>query len=65
MKKIVFFTLMSFLTLHLYSTNNTDIFLGKYDLNGNLSWGYNFGSSGMDDAYCIAIDNSGNILFST
>jgi len=37
-----------------------DAFLLKYDGLGSLLWSQQIGSSGMDDAYSVALDASGN-----
>lgn len=39
-----------------------DIFIAKYDTDGNLQWVTTAGGSGGDLAYGLALDNSGNIL---
>ena len=46
--------------LPLYGSN--DIFIGKYDTNGNLIWYNTWGSSTADRIICGGIDKSGNIL---
>jgi hypothetical protein len=37
-----------------------DAFMAKYDNNGNLEWNGQFGTSGHDHAYGVAVDLSGN-----
>jgi hypothetical protein len=37
-----------------------DVFLSKYDINGNYQWAKSFGGSGMDVAYDVEVDNSNN-----
>jgi len=38
-----------------------DIFVAKYDNNGNLAWVKSYGGYSRDDARAISIDNTGNI----
>ena len=38
-----------------------DIFLAKYDVNGNVLWAKNAGGMGGDMAYSVSVDVSGNI----
>ncbi|OFX17374.1 MAG: hypothetical protein A2033_15180 [Bacteroidetes bacterium GWA2_31_9] len=45
----------------LTSKGNSDIFISKFDNSGGLLWTKQIGGSYYDDAYSIAIDNSGNI----
>ena len=40
-----------------------DVFLTKFDASGNELWNQQFGSSGSDSAYAIAMDASGDIYF--
>lgn len=42
------------------TANFGDIFLAKYDLNGNYIWAKNMGGNNVDVANSIAIDNVGN-----
>ena len=43
------------------STGNTmNIFLAKYDANGNVLWAKSAGGIGYDLAYSVAVDDSGN-----
>ncbi|HEY2882772.1 MAG TPA: hypothetical protein VGJ15_10070, partial [Pirellulales bacterium] len=44
------------------TTHGSDIFLAKYDDNGNLLWQYVIGSSGDDRAYGVALDSAGNVI---
>ncbi|WP_276485811.1 SBBP repeat-containing protein [Paraflavitalea pollutisoli] len=39
----------------------TDIFLAKYDLSGNYTWGFVVGGTGTDIAYGLDTDASGNV----
>ena len=51
------------LTLGATTLTNTgvyDIFLAKYDPNGNVLWAKSAGGAGHDRAYSVAIDASGN-----
>ena len=40
----------------------TDVVLAKYTLSGTHVWSKRFGGTGADQAYAVAVDNSGNIL---
>lgn len=42
------------------STSSSDIFIAKFDANGNVIWAKNIGSSSNDFASSIAVDVSGN-----
>lgn len=44
------------------SSNNIDIFFGKYNVNGVLQWMHNFGSAYTDQGLDITIDNNGNVI---
>ncbi|WP_146009404.1 hypothetical protein [Deinococcus planocerae] len=46
----------------LYGTHPGDAgaFLAKYDAAGNLSWGRQFGTSGLDDAWGVSTDAQDN-----
>ncbi|MEW6468846.1 MAG: T9SS type A sorting domain-containing protein [Bacteroidota bacterium] len=46
-------------TINGYGTN--DIFLAKYDANGNFLWVRNAGSSGRDEAKSVRCDAAGNV----
>jgi len=49
-------------TATLQAFGNSDIYLAKYDINGNYIWAKLIGgTSALDYAKCIALDNSGNI----
>ncbi len=41
--------------------NVSDVFLVKYDLEGNLQWAVSGGSNGMDFSHSVAADDSGNV----
>ena len=43
------------------SGGNSDIFLAKYDINGNVLWAVDQGGTGDEGANSIAIDKSGNL----
>lgn len=43
------------------SSGNADAFVSKYDGAGNVVWTRQFGSSGLDFAYGVAVDAAGNI----
>ena len=42
------------------SAGNADIFIIKYDSNGNYLWDKTFGSESVDEGYDIMTDNTGN-----
>jgi len=42
------------------SIGQTDIFIAKYDANGNYLWAKGIGSNDYDEGYCIAVDSAGN-----
>ncbi len=46
----------------LYNAGAADIFIIKYNPSGTFLWSKSFGSSGNEEAYNIATDNSGNIF---
>lgn len=46
----------------LASKGGSDMYIIKYDPNGNILWAKAYGSAGEDEAKSIAIDNSGNIF---
>ena len=41
-----------------------DIFLSKFDGNGNFQWGRRIGGTAHDHAYCLKVDNLGDIYLS-
>ncbi|WP_186440334.1 beta strand repeat-containing protein, partial [Planktothrix tepida] len=43
------------------TSNNTDIFISKLDSNGNFLWAKNLGGSGIDWAFGISVDSTGNV----
>jgi len=62
-----------YLTGHFYSSINfggstltssglLDIFLAKFDPNGNHLWSKRFGGSGSDSAFTVGVDGSGNVF---
>jgi hypothetical protein len=53
---------LSFGTTVLTNAGNIDIFIVKYDYNGNLLWAKSAGGVGYDDGRSIATDASGNVF---
>jgi len=49
------------ITLSSIMYNNNDIFITKYDANGNVLWAKSVGSNGYEYGNCVSIDNSGNV----
>ncbi|MFN5181830.1 MAG: T9SS type A sorting domain-containing protein [Bacteroidota bacterium] len=45
----------------IYSSGDNDIFIAKYDANGNFLWVKKAGSSGRDEAKAIQCDANGNV----
>jgi len=45
----------------IYGNGNQDIYIAKYDVNGNFIWVHNAGSAGRDEAKSVKCDASGNI----
>jgi hypothetical protein len=43
------------------NSGSIDAFVAKYDSNGNLLWGRQFGSAGTDSGNSIACDDAGNV----
>jgi hypothetical protein len=46
----------------LVSSGSSDIFVAQYNANGAHQWSQSFGSTGLDAAYAVAVDGSGNVL---
>ena len=44
------------------STNDRDIFIAKYSANGANLWAKQFGSTGYDEGYGVAVDIVGNVI---
>jgi hypothetical protein len=56
-----YLTVGSYTLLNTDSTNGTDdIFLAKFNSNGNVLWAKSAGGTNDDDAYSVAVDKSGN-----
>jgi gliding motility-associated-like protein len=51
----------SFSSVLITSAGGGDIFLAKYDLDGNIIWAKTAGGTGDDQGNSIAVDNAGNI----
>jgi gliding motility-associated-like protein len=51
-------------TLNNSSSNTQDVFLVKYDANGNVIWGDSFGGAQSENGYSVAVDPLGNVYFS-
>jgi hypothetical protein len=51
-------------TANLVGPGSDDIFLAKYDTDGNYIWAKEIGGSGRDRTYCIDIDSAENIYMS-
>jgi hypothetical protein len=51
-------------TVNLTSAGSDDIFISKLDASGNFNWSKSIGSTGIDFAYSISVDASGNIFIS-
>ena len=47
-------------TANLTSNGGYDVFIAKYDANGNYIWAFNVGGPGTDEGLDIAIDPAGN-----
>ncbi|MES2285344.1 MAG: T9SS type A sorting domain-containing protein [Bacteroidota bacterium] len=45
----------------IYGNGNRDIFIAKYDMNGNFLWVNQAGSAGRDEAKAIKCDAAGNV----
>jgi len=46
----------------LTSAGDQDIFIAKYDVSGNHLWSKQFGDSGEDIGWAVAVDGNGNVL---
>jgi len=58
-------TFDSFHITNSYDTlGSTDIFLAKFDANGNALWAKSIGGTDFEQAWSIAVDNSGNSFIS-
>ncbi|MFA5782131.1 MAG: SBBP repeat-containing protein, partial [Bacteroidales bacterium] len=58
---LFFSSTLSFGSTTLTNAGGIDIFLAKYDANGNVLWAKSAGGVDYDDAYSVAADASGNI----
>ncbi len=47
-------------TANLTSAGNTDMFVARYDVNGNYVYAIRMGAASTDEGYSIAVDASGN-----
>ena len=45
----------------LTNAGNSDIFLAKFDRNGNYLWSKRFGESDYDEGHSVSVDSSGNV----
>jgi hypothetical protein len=47
----------------LKTKGNSDVWLAKYDANGNYQWAFNIGSIGQDNnGQCVSVDTKGNVF---
>jgi hypothetical protein len=53
--------IISFDTISLMNTGNWDIYLTKYDTNGNVVWARSAVGNGQENAWSVTTDNEGNI----
>jgi len=44
------------------SNGSRDVFVQKFTSNGDLEWGYSFGSAQLDDGQVIQVDENGDVL---
>jgi hypothetical protein len=51
---------INFGTTTLTNIGSDDVFLAKYDVNGNVLWAKSAGGTSYDYAYSVAVDTSGN-----
>jgi len=42
---------------------SNDVFVAKYDKNGNYKWAKSVGTSGIDEVTAVKVDNLGNVYF--
>ncbi len=47
---------------NLISKGSTDIFLAKYDADGNYRWAFNIGAANADAGVTVAVDDAGHVL---
>jgi len=47
-----------------HSDSTSDVFLAKYDANGNMLWASSFGGTNYDEAYCVTTDPAGDVYMS-
>ncbi|MDQ3109621.1 MAG: SBBP repeat-containing protein, partial [Bacteroidota bacterium] len=52
---------INFSSILISSAGGEDIYLSKYDLNGNILWAKPAGGGGDDQGTSIAVDNAGNV----
>lgn len=52
----------TFGSFSLPSSGNFDVFVAKYDNNGNVLWAKGFGGPGFDVANKVAVDDNGNVF---
>jgi hypothetical protein len=60
----VFETQITFGSLNLNSNGQKDIFLTKFDSNGNAIWAKNIGGEGNEEGCEIEVNTNGNVFFS-
>ena len=53
---------ITFGSSNLYTAGGADMFIVKYDPNGNVLWAKSEGGTGIDYGTCASTDNSGNIF---
>ncbi len=49
-------------TISLTSSGSNDVFVAKYDANGNVDWAIKGGGSTYDQGYGVSIDNNGSLI---
>lgn len=49
---------------NLTSNGGSDVFIAKYDINGNYQWAISFGGSSNESSYGLSIDGDNNIIIS-